>query len=64
MDQFLPAMGMLTRPKLMLPFQIARAIQGYFAARLQNARVGFKAVVSTVLSGSALRLPTYAASSS
>src|SRR5450759_1091369 len=30
-------MGMLTRPKLMLPFQIARAIQRYFASRVQIA---------------------------
>jgi hypothetical protein len=29
---------MLTSPKLMLPFQIARAIQTYFAPRAENAR--------------------------
>jgi hypothetical protein len=29
---------MLTRPKLMLPFQIARAIQTYFARQAGTAR--------------------------
>jgi hypothetical protein len=31
------AIGMLTSPKLMLPFQIARAIHGYFAGHVHFA---------------------------
>src|SRR5438132_13255084 len=41
-------MGMLTRPKLMLPFQIARIRNDYFARR-----AGFARMKRSILSGGA-----------